>query len=70
LTNEGINLAGVLRIMELERENEKLRSVIEGRERMALVPLRDVRRIRRVMKSDRIDEATKRRTFQAPPASS
>jgi MerR family transcriptional regulator/heat shock protein HspR len=70
LTNEGINLAGVLRIMELEVENEKLRSVIEGRERMALVPLRDVRRIRRVMKSDRIDEATKRRTFQAPPASS
>jgi MerR family transcriptional regulator, heat shock protein HspR len=70
LTNEGINLAGVLRILELERENEKLRDVIEGREHMALVPLRDVRRIRRAMKSDAIDEAGKRRTFQAPPATS
>ena len=70
LTNEGINLAGVLKIMELENENERLRSVIEGREHMALVPLRDVRRIRRALKSDRIDEATKRRTFKAPPASS
>lgn len=70
LTNEGINLAGVLRVMELELENEKLRSVIEGREHMALVPLRDIRRVRRAMKSDRIDEASKRRTFQVPPASS
>jgi MerR family transcriptional regulator/heat shock protein HspR len=70
LTNEGINLAGVLKVMELENENERLRAVIEGREHMALVPLRDVRRIRRALKSDRIDEATKRRTFQVPPASS
>ena len=70
LTNEGINLAGVLRIMELELEIEKLRDVIEGREHMALVPLRDVRRIRRAMKSDAIDEATKRRRFPSPPASS
>jgi MerR family transcriptional regulator/heat shock protein HspR len=70
LTNEGINLAGVLRIIELEREIEELRTIIEGREHMALVPLRDVRRARRALKSDRIDEATKRRTFQAPPASS
>lgn len=70
LTNEGINLAGVLRIMELENEIEKLRAVVEGRDHMALVPFRDVRRVRRAMKSDRIEEATKRRTFQAPPASS
>ena len=70
LTNEGLNLAGVLRVMELELENERLRSVIEGREHMAMVPLRDVRRVRRAMKSDAIDEAGKRRTFQAPPASS
>ena len=87
LTNEGINLAGVLRIMELEREMEKLqmsheraiqeleareaelREVLEGRSHMALIPLRDVRRVRRAMKSDAIDEATKRRTFQVPPAS-
>lgn len=70
LTNEGINLAGVLRIMELENEIEKLRAVVEGRDHMALVPFRDVRRVRRAMKSDRIEEATKRRTFQVPPASS
>lgn len=88
LTNEGINLAGVLRIMELEREIEKLqmsheraideleareaqlREVLENRQHMALIPLRDVRRVRRAMKSDAIDEATKRRTFQVPPASS
>jgi len=87
LTNEGINLAGVLRIMELEREIEKLqtnharaideleareaelREVLENRQHMALVPLRDIRRVRRAMKSDAIDEATKRRTFQVPPAS-
>src|SRR5688572_29868023 len=37
LTNEGINLAGVLRIMELENEIEKLRAVVEGRDHMALV---------------------------------
>ena len=70
LTNEGINLAGVLRVMELEDQIDQLRSVIEGRDHMALIPLRDVRRIRRAMKSDAIDEASKRRTFQAPPASS
>src|SRR5918998_1754264 len=70
LTQEGINLAGVIRIMELEREVERLqaryaqlsdelerardaidRSASE-RDRVALVPFRDVRRIRRVLKSD------------------
>ena len=70
LTNEGLNLAGVLRVMALEDQIDQLRSVIEGRSHMALVPLRDVRRVRRAMKSDAIDEASKRRTFQAPPASS
>ena len=87
LTNEGVNLAGVLRIMELEEEIEHLKAQteraieqVEIRERqlqelldtrasMALVPLKDVRRVRRAMKSDAIDEATKRRTFQVPPAS-
>ena len=87
LTNEGINLAGVLRIIELENEIEKLTGhyekaleeiairdqqideVKEGRDRMALVPFKDMRRVRRAMKSDAIDEATKRRTFKVPPAS-
>ena len=87
LTNEGINLAGVLRIIELENEIEKLNGhyeealeeiakrdqqideVKQGRDRMALVPFKDMRRVRRAMKSDVIDEATKRRTFKAPPVS-
>lgn len=86
LTNEGINLAGVLRIIELEREIEKLKAhyeravqeiaardhqlqeIREGRDHMALVPFKEMRRVRRAMKSDVIDEATKRRTFQVPPA--
>ena len=70
LTNEGINLAGVLRIIELEAEIADLHDVIQGRKDMAIVRARDVRRVRRAMKSDRIDEASKRRTFQVPPASS
>lgn len=85
LTQEGINLAGVMRIMELENKLEDLRALHEGvtaeinalhaaiadersaRERNALVPLRDVRRVRRAMKSDIVDQAVKRRTFPAPP---
>jgi MerR family transcriptional regulator, heat shock protein HspR len=86
LTNEGVNLAGVIKILELEEEVERLRdsraqaledlaeSIRElremagARDKMALVPLRDVRRIRRVLKSDALDEAGKRRTIPAPPA--
>lgn len=85
LTNEGINLAGVTRILDLEREVAELRALYENalveidniqqavqeamdaRSRTALVPLKDVRRIRRAMKADAIDEAGRRRTFPAPP---
>lgn len=86
LTQEGINLAGVIRIMELEREVERLRErhaearadlehaeealkkEIAARDRVALVPLRDVRRVRRVLKSDALDAAGRRRSIQVPPA--
>ena len=86
LTNEGVNLAGVVRILELEDEMERLREsrdrakealdestkelkeIADSREKMALVPLRDIRRIRRVLKSDALEEAGRRRTFPAPPA--
>jgi len=86
LTQEGINLAGVIRIMELEHEVERLQAryahLVEElerahdemerreseRERVALVPFKDVRRIRRVLKSDALDAAGRRRTFQVPPA--
>ena len=88
LTNEGVNLAGVMRILELEREVErvraryqralaaleeaetKLQELMAARERTAIVPLRDVRRVRRALKSDQIDRAGARRTFSAPPVSS
>src|SRR5680860_1011182 len=73
LTTEGINLAGVMRVLELEDQIEKLRA---GQERAAtqvnalteqltdllggssaLVLWRDERRVRRALKSDLIDEA-------------
>lgn len=85
LTQEGVNLAGVVRIMELERELARMqrkledlagqladaRAVIDeaddARNHVALVPIKDVRRIRRAMKSDVIEKAGRRRTFPAPP---
>ena len=86
LTQEGLNLAGVMKVLELEDEIDRLRSrhsraveemneisqrladLEDERGRMALVPLKDVRRVRRALKSDAIEQAGKRRTFPAPPA--
>jgi MerR family transcriptional regulator, heat shock protein HspR len=85
LTQEGINLAGVTRILELEHEVDRLQArlakamrdvdraqsavaeILDARERMAMVPLRDVRRVRRALKSEDIEAATQRRIFPAPP---
>ena len=85
LTHEGVNLAGVMRIMALENEMDRLRSAYDraldeleraraeiqeamgARDRGSLVPLRDVRRVRRAMKADFIEQATRRRTFAVPP---
>ena len=85
LTQEGINLAGVTRILSLEQEVERLseryrRAVddldrlerqmgeaIDARNRTALVLLRDVRRVRRAMKSEDLDEAAKPRILTTPP---
>lgn len=87
LTNEGINLAGVMRVLELEGEVERLRTRVAraaaqleekeaqieqlraSRTAVALVPLKDVRRVRRAMKADEVDQAGRRRTFEAPPIS-
>jgi MerR family transcriptional regulator, heat shock protein HspR len=87
LTQEGINLAGVIRILELELQVEELRRaydnamgavedaraeverVVGSRNAAALVPFKDVRRIRRAMKSDEVDRAGRRRTFPSPPVS-
>jgi MerR family transcriptional regulator, heat shock protein HspR len=86
LTNEGINLAGVERVLELEDQLERLQDLARrltadleqleaqvnellwGRSAMAIVPARDVRRIRRAMKSDEIDRAGQRRVFPTGPA--
>jgi MerR family transcriptional regulator/heat shock protein HspR len=86
LTQEGVNLAGVMQIMELEDRLERalsdlevalgeldgmerrLEELMQAREAMSLVPARDVRRIRRAMRSDAIENATRRRIFSAPPA--
>ncbi len=88
LTQEGINLAGVIRIIELESQLEELglryrrlaaelermevqvREALDARERNSMVPFRDVRRVRRAMKADFIDEAGRRRTFVVPPPGS
>ena len=78
LTTAGVNLAGVERIIELENEVQVLRAELErlrsqvyeamdAAQRQALVPLRDVRRIRRAMKADFVDRAGERRTFAVPP---
>ena len=87
LTNEGINLTGVMRILELEQElarvdRQRTRladrlSVLEGelhqamsaREASSLVPFKDVRRIRRAMKSDVVDQMGQPRRFPSPPVS-
>jgi MerR family transcriptional regulator/heat shock protein HspR len=85
LTNEGLNLAGVMRVIELEQEMERMKArhqqalaeldhmrsefqeLLEAREHGSLVPYRDVRRVRRAMKADLIDQAGRRRTFIVPP---
>jgi len=86
LTNEGLNLAGVMKVMELEQDIQRMRAryeqataeldrlradfheFLDARDHGSLVPYRDVRRIRRAMKADLIDEAGRRRTFVVPPA--
>ncbi len=88
LTHDGVNLAGVMKIMDLHRDMQALRSAYEAaldeidrlrgefqeflnaRESNSLVPLRDVRRVRRAMKADFIDDAGRRRRFVVPPPAS
>ncbi|HJR45682.1 MAG TPA: MerR family transcriptional regulator [Actinomycetota bacterium] len=85
LTQEGINLAGVMRVMELEHRLElmearyrravqeletvrdQIQEAIDARERSSMVPLRDVRRVRRAMKADFLEQAARSRTFAVPP---
>ncbi|HVL64097.1 MAG TPA: helix-turn-helix transcriptional regulator [Actinomycetota bacterium] len=87
LTNEGVNLAGVTRILELERKLERLEArnerlvreleetlaqlteLLDAPNHTALVPLKDVRRVRRALKSEVVERAAARRTFAVPPVS-
>lgn len=84
LTQEGVNLAGVTRIFELESELEELRAhyrrardeldgalaqsqgAADHRDRNAIVLFKDVRRIRRAMKTDAVERAAQSR-FALPP---
>ena len=75
LTQEGVNLAGVMRIIQLEGEIERLkqqkeqaRQDYEARMGGSIVPFKDVRRVRRAMKSDLVDRAGVRRSFAVPAA--
>jgi MerR family transcriptional regulator/heat shock protein HspR len=87
LTQDGINLAGVTRILALEKDlaraqtqsarlferlgqlNHQMQELLSQREHQSLVPFKDVRRVRRALKSDVVDEAGRRRVFAAPPVS-
>ena len=87
LTNEGINLTGVMRILELEQElarvgrqrarlsdrvailEDQLQQAMSAREASSLVPFKDVRRLRRAMKSDLVDQMGQPRRFPSPPIS-
>jgi MerR family transcriptional regulator/heat shock protein HspR len=75
LTQEGVNLAGVIRILQLEEEMENLRErherarhEFEQRSGGSLVPFKDIRRVRRAMKSDLVERARTRRSFPMPAA--
>ena len=87
LTNEGINLTGVMRILELEQElgrvdrqrarlserlrllEDQLHQAMSARDSSSLVPFKDVRRIRRAMKSDFVEQMGQPRRFPSPPVS-
>ena len=88
LTQEGVNLAGVMKVTDMQKELGALRAAYEAaldeidrlrsefqefldaRAHNSMVPLRDVRRVRRAMKADFVDEAGRRRTFVVPPSGS
>ncbi|MCP3939582.1 MAG: helix-turn-helix transcriptional regulator [Actinomycetia bacterium] len=44
LTNDGLNLAGVKRVLELEAENDRLRSEVEAIRQQAVVAVEEARR--------------------------
>jgi MerR family transcriptional regulator, heat shock protein HspR len=87
LTQEGVNLAGVTMVLELEREligmekryertlleidrmKDQIQELLSVRDRNSMVPFRDVRRVRRAMKADFVDDAGRPRAWPAPPIS-
>jgi len=55
---------------EVRALQDRIDELTEARNALALVPLRDVRRVRRAMKLDVLDAAARDRFIQAPPAPS
>jgi predicted nuclease with TOPRIM domain len=51
-------------VAELQAQMQEL---MEARDHNSMVPLRDVRRVRRAMKADFVDQAGRRRAWPAPP---
>ncbi|MGH2694849.1 MAG: hypothetical protein ACRDJJ_08545, partial [Actinomycetota bacterium] len=52
---------------DLEIIEAQLHELMDARSAMALEPLKDVRRIRRAMKTDAIDRVSRRRIFTMGP---
>jgi hypothetical protein len=54
---------------EIDRIKEQMQELMNTRDRNSMVPFRDVRRVRRAMKADLVDDAGRRRAWPAPPIS-
>jgi chromosome segregation ATPase len=52
---------------ELDQLEAQIAEALDARERMALVPFKDVRRIRRAMRSEDLEQAAKPRVFPTGP---
>ena len=77
LTQEGVNLAGVVRILALQEELADMKArfealleqfdELEPQPAFPLVRFSDVRRIRRAMKTEAVEKAVERRVFSMGP---
>ena len=55
-------------LQDLQAAERRLDELLQTRESMSLVPVKEVRRIRRAMRSDAIERAGRPRVFAAPAA--
>jgi len=54
-------------LQEVDAMRAQIQEAMDARDHSSLVPLRDVRRIRRAMKADFVEQAGRKRTFAVPP---